>query len=86
MSTGALTTYAELAEIVDNLPMLIREKRRRCGLSLRQAAAEIGCSFTTVTRFEQADAGWNGRLLADLLRWLDAPTPTPDDHRTNEET
>lgn len=70
MSTGALTTYEELAQVVDSLPMLVREKRRREGLSLRGAAKQIGCAFSTLDRFERGDQGWNGRLLADLLRWL----------------
>lgn len=73
MSTGKQTTYGELATIVESLPMLVREHRRRKGLSLREAAKEIGCSFSTLTRFEHGETGWNARLLADLLRWLGTP-------------
>lgn len=72
MGDGTPTSYEELAAVVESLPMLVREKRRRCGLSLREAAVEIGCSFSTITRFEKAEDGWNGRLLPDLLRWLGA--------------
>lgn len=70
MGDGSLTTYEELARVVESLPMLVREKRRRDGLSLRDAADQVGCSFSTITRFEKAEDGWNGRLLPDLLRWL----------------
>lgn len=68
--TGRLTTYTELAAVLDALPLLCREKRRREGLSMRAAARQIGCSFSTVHRFE----GGKGAHLdnaAAVLRWLD---------------
>jgi len=71
MSDGTLTTYTELAAVVEQLPLLVREKRRRDGLSLREAARQLGCSFSTIGRLESGGHGWNGRLLADVLRWLD---------------
>lgn len=36
-----------------DLPALIKAERTRRGLSLREAAAESGISFTTLARFEQ---------------------------------
>lgn len=70
MTRLAPTSYDELASLVENLPLLVREKRRREGLSIREAARQVGCSFSTLHRFESSDQGWNGRLLPDLLRWL----------------
>jgi ribosome-binding protein aMBF1 (putative translation factor) len=64
------TSYAELAAIIDNLPLLIREKRRARGLSLRAAAKEVGCSFSTLSRAEN-DGDLRGNNLGAVLRWLD---------------
>jgi transcriptional regulator with XRE-family HTH domain len=73
MSTAdQLTTYGELAEVIDNLPLLVRERRRQMRLSVRSAAAQIGMSFSTVSRLENG-ADLNGENLAAILRWLDAP-------------
>lgn len=70
MSDGAPTSYADLAQVIENLPLLVRENRRRRGLSLRASADEIGCGFTTLMRIEDG-AGFNSRITVDLLRWLD---------------
>lgn len=72
MSTGALTTYSELADVLQLLPVLVREKRRLRGLSLRQAAKEIGVSFNTVTRFERGEDAVMSTVVA-VFRWLDQP-------------
>ena len=70
------TSYDELAEVLDNLPLLLRETRRRRGLSLRKAAQQLEMSFSTVTRFE------NGEDIvlsnaADILRWIGLPDYPP---------
>jgi len=70
MSGDRLTPYAELADVIEALPLLVRERRRALGLSLRGAAAQLGCSQNTVTRIEN-DQDYNSRLLPHLLRWLD---------------
>ena len=46
------TPYTEIAEVLDQLPILLHEARRARGLSVRAAAREIGCSFATVNRIE----------------------------------
>lgn len=72
-SPGAsLTSYAELAEVIANLPMLLREARRVRRLSIRAAAREIGMSFSTVTRIENGgDCALSN--AGAVLRWLDQP-------------
>ncbi len=71
MSDNAkLATYSELAEVLDQLPTLVRAERRRRGVSGRQAAREIGVSNTLVSRFE-AGRGINVYNALLFLRWLD---------------
>lgn len=72
MSTPPPTTYAELADLLRSLPLLVREKRRRQGLSLRAAADQSGVDFSTMRRYE---AGENIMLAAaiDLLVWVGQP-------------
>ena len=67
------TTYAELAAVITNLPMLVRERRRQERLSQRRAAERIGISFATVSRLETGVPS-DGTTLAAVLRWLDTPT------------
>jgi transcriptional regulator with XRE-family HTH domain len=70
MSTGELTPYAELAGVIGNVPVLLREARRARGLSLRAAARELGMSFSTVDRIERGEDGVVSNTVA-VLRWLD---------------
>lgn len=62
-------SYDELLAILDNLPLLVLEKRRRRQLPLRAAAAEAGLSFTAVYRFEKGEGCKLETALA-LLRWV----------------
>lgn len=70
MSTGELTSYGELAQVIENLPLLVREKRRREGMSLRTAAADSGVHFMTLRRFELGENAAMSSVVC-LLRWLD---------------
>jgi len=72
MSTGAQTTYSELAQVLASLPMLLREARRARKLSLRAVARELDLSFSTVTRIESGEDCVLSNAVA-VLRWLDAP-------------
>ena len=65
-----LSAYGELVEIIDNLPLIVREARRARGLSMRRACAEIDGSASTVMRIERGQAFNSGTLKA-VLRWLD---------------
>lgn len=71
---GHLTPYAELAEVLANLPLLVRERRRQERLSIRAAAEQIGISFSTIHRMEHGD-DMNEASLAAVLRWLAREEP-----------
>ncbi len=64
------TSYGELAEVVEQLPVIVRSARRIWCLSQRAAAAEAGVSFTTISRVE-AGGDMSSVTLCALLRWLD---------------
>ncbi len=67
---SGLTSYADLAAVVGSLPLLLRETRRARGLSMRAAAAEIGCSAPTIQRIETgADCALSNATA--VLLWLD---------------
>lgn len=68
----AITPYAELADVLDNLPLLVRERRRQQRLSLRDAADQSGVSFNTICRIEKGSDTAMSIVIA-ALRWLDKP-------------
>jgi DNA-binding transcriptional regulator YiaG len=66
------TTYAEILAVLDVLPFLVRETRRRRGLSVRQVGELLDLSFSTVSRFEDGKTV-HSRHLVTLLRWVAEP-------------
>jgi hypothetical protein len=48
--TDRLSSYAELAEILEILPVLLREGRRSRRLTLRAASEQTGVGFNTILR------------------------------------
>lgn len=66
------STYAELVDVLDLLPRLLREIRRLRGLSLRAAADEIGVAFNSLSRFERGQDVLLSNAVA-VLKWLDQP-------------
>jgi predicted transcriptional regulator len=52
------------------LPLLVREKRRRCNLSLRAAAEQTGVSYPTILRCEQGVKEVSLTNATILLRWI----------------
>lgn len=63
-----------VAQVLDALPALVQEKRRRDGLSLRQAADRMGMSFSTVQRCEAGrDLALSNVVL--FLQWLGGVEP-----------
>jgi DNA-binding transcriptional regulator YiaG len=75
--SAAPSSYGELADVLDALPLLVREARRARRLSVRATATQLGCSFSTVSRFENGK-DVNLSNAAALLRWLDRPSPAVD--------
>jgi DNA-binding XRE family transcriptional regulator len=70
-----LTSYRELATVLESLPLLLREARRWRRLSQRAIAPEIGISYATVSRIEAGGDCTLPNAIA-VLRWLDRPEGT----------
>lgn len=68
MST-APTSYDDLAQLLAMLPVLVRERRRYRGISLRTAAAEMGVAPSTAYRLEYGDDCTRSTCVA-ALEWL----------------
>ena len=78
-----MSSYTELAQVIADLPVIVRSARRMRRLSLRGAAAQIGLGFMTVQRVEAGHDIDTGTLKA-LLRWLDDPAPAGETTEVNE--
>lgn len=72
--SDAPTSYGELADIIDNLGLIVREARRARGTSQRAAAAQMGGQYSTISRVENGAACDSTSLLL-ILRWLDLTAP-----------
>ncbi len=70
LQAQARTSFAELADVLDNLGPLAYKTRATRQLSLRAAANAIGISSTTLHRIERGD-GAHSHSAALILRWLD---------------
>lgn len=66
-----LPSYSRILEALDELPTAVRVARRMRGLSLRQAAEEMGIAFVNIDRFEARKTGYNSATLRAILVWLD---------------
>jgi ribosome-binding protein aMBF1 (putative translation factor) len=69
-----LVSYADVISIIDQLPMMVKEKRRQRGLSLREAAEESGVSFNAISRFERGGITMSDHLRK-LLDWVSEVSP-----------
>jgi len=69
LSDASLTTYREMAEVVERLPLLLRETRRQRGMSQRDVAERTGITNATVNRIESGGAAHTRSIIA-ILRWL----------------
>lgn len=65
-----LTSYSELADVLAALPLICREMRRARGLSMREAAKQVGVSFSTIHRIESGEDCVASNLIA-VMRWVD---------------
>lgn len=77
-----LTSYGELADILENLPFLVREGRRFRGLNLRDAGEQSGVGFNTLSRVERGMSCSVPNAIA-ILRWLDSRPPASTTEETN---
>jgi transcriptional regulator with XRE-family HTH domain len=62
-------SYKEIVEVLLQLPLIVREKRRREQPSLRQAARQLDMSFSTVSRIEKGEDGSLSNAIK-VLRWI----------------
>lgn len=67
------TSYEELISILEALPTLVREKRRRDRLTLRGAGERSGIGFNTLSRVEQGEQCSLSNALR-LLHWVAEPS------------
>jgi transcriptional regulator with XRE-family HTH domain len=77
MSRRRPASFAELAEIVEEIPAAVRMTRRARGLNLREAAASSGVSFNALSRIERGGDCSLSNLRA-LLAWLDLSQPAAE--------
>lgn len=68
-STSGLTSYAALIRLIEILPELVLETRRRRDLSQRAAGELMGMANSTVARFEQTGSA-SSDLLIEFLRFV----------------
>ncbi|HEY9418066.1 MAG TPA: helix-turn-helix transcriptional regulator [Pseudonocardia sp.] len=73
-----LSPYSELIGILDAPPLLVRENRRRLGLSLRAAAKQIGVADSTIHRTEQGNDVPSLTNAIAMLRWIAAGATQTD--------
>lgn len=69
-SSDTLAGYEDVLAVLDALPVLVRETRRRKGQSLREAATASGCSFSTISRCESRKGDPSLSSIAAILRWV----------------
>jgi predicted transcriptional regulator len=63
-------SYTELADLLDDLPVIVREARRARRLSLRATSAQSSVPHSTLYRVERGEDCSLSNVVA-ILRWLD---------------
>jgi predicted transcriptional regulator len=64
-----LTGYEELIQILDGLPTLVRETRRRKRLGVNDAAKDAGVPASVLSRVENGKAQPALPTVIALLKW-----------------
>lgn len=63
-------TYTDMAEVINNLPALLRKTRRERRLAPREAAAQTNVPALVWQRIENG-APVSSTTLVTLLQWMD---------------
>lgn len=84
MADTELLSYGELADLVEHLPLLLREARRQHRLTMKQAGDQIGIASSTVLRLEAGQGAVLETAVA-VLRWLGRPHVVADVTDTGSE-
>ena len=71
-----MSSYEELLNLLDGLPMLVRETRRRRGMSMRAVHAVTGVAASTIQRCEAGTQDVSLDNAKTLLRWVGTPDVT----------
>ena len=64
--------YADASDLIGRLPNLCQAARTVRGLTVTQAAGQIGISATTLTGFEAGTSNYTKSTLLAVLGWLAA--------------
>jgi DNA-binding XRE family transcriptional regulator len=67
---SSLASYEEVIGVLEALPVLIRETRRRKGQAMREAAEDAGVAFTNFTRWERGTSEPSLTNVVRVLRWV----------------
>ena len=70
MTSQRPTSFAEFADILDSMPVILLNVRRARGVSQREAATQAGMSFSTISRMESGEEFTSTSLRA-ILVWLE---------------
>jgi len=65
-----MITADQLEALMYDLPLLARAHRSRRGLSMHEAAAQVGIAVSTISRIESGFS-CDVRTLILLLRWME---------------
>lgn len=65
-----LSSFADLAQVITDLPIIVHAARRMRRLSVRGLAEEVGVSPMTISRVENGRE-IEGPTMRALLLWLD---------------
>lgn len=63
------TGYDELLQVLADLPVIVRETRRRKQQSFREAARESGVDAATLNRTEHGKGDPSLKNIRGILRW-----------------
>lgn len=63
------TSFEEMIDVLDNMPVIMLNARRAKGLSQREVAGLLGLSWSTVNRMEHG-AEFSSESLRAVLGWL----------------
>jgi transcriptional regulator with XRE-family HTH domain len=68
--SGELASYVEVADLLEQLPLLVRGARRAQRITLKVVSDETGLAQSTLSRLERGSEVSLGNAII-LLRWLD---------------
>lgn len=62
--------YTRVLDQLAQLPGQVTNRRTELGLTVAQAAGQIGVSASTLTAFEAGTSNYTKATLTDVLAWL----------------